>query len=219
MSQGNTRVTAEQAEQMRGFLDDVEGLARSASHGQWPRLGQIEGSDATGTVYFAVDDDGGFASVYIDPRWWRALGVSGLPDALISAQRVARDKLTAARLIFRRVIGPPQRTTLASLGERGFELQHRLSTTTDISELLTKWRAMTAESYQRMYEFDRRRDAVAGAEPKRVEGPEGLVWLVLDGTAITGVELATWRLSENSTERLVADIRAALQENAGEHHG
>lgn len=219
MSQANSPAAELRAEQMRGFLADVEGMARSVSGGQWPRLGQVEGSDATGMVYFAVDDNGKFASLYLDPGWWRALGVSGLPGALLDAQELARDKLTAARLIFRRLIGPPPHVTTPSFGEDGFELRHRLSPTSDIGELLTSWRAMTTDSYQRMYEFDRHRDVIAGAVPAVVRGPEGLVELTLAGGMITGVALTEWRLSENSTDWLVADIRAALQEYAGAHHG
>ncbi|AGZ42912.1 hypothetical protein [Actinoplanes friuliensis] len=216
MSQANSSVTVEQAAQMRGFLEDVEGLARSVSDGVWPRLGQIEGTDATGTVYFSVDDDGAFASVYLDPHWWTALGVSGLPGALLGAQRIARDKLTAARLIFRRVIGPPRRRGPADLGEPGFELMHGLSASRDIGELLGRWHALTAESYQRMYEFDRRQ---ADGSPLRVQGPEELVTFTLDGQVITGVEVDGWRLNAGSTDRLTADIRAALHHNTGGQHG
>jgi hypothetical protein len=198
---------------MRDFLADVEQLARSTTGGRWPRLGQVEGSDASGMVQLAIDDDGAFASLYLDPAWWRTLGVSGLPAALREAQRVARDKLTVARLTFRRLIGPPPEAT-TPVGEDGFEFRHGLSRTSDVEELLRSWTAMTAESYQRMYEFDRRRDG----EPTVVAGPEGLVRLTLSGGMITEVELAEWRLSEDSTDRLTADIRAALQEQRRGHH-
>ena len=208
MSQSNSYAAQPHAERMRGFLADVEQLARSAHNGQWPRLGQVEGSDGTGSVSFAVDDGGAFAAVHLDPRWWRELGVAGLPGALLEAQQNAHVKLTAARLVFRRTIGPPPRAKAPS-----FDWRHRLATTTDASQLITSWRATTTESYQRMYEYDRRREVIAGREPTVVGGPDGLVRLTLAGGRITDVEVTEGRVSEASTDLLVADIRAALRED------
>jgi hypothetical protein len=211
MSQANAM---RQAERMRGFLADVESLARSASDGRWPRLGQIEGTDPSGTVSFVVDDNGGFVTVDLASDWWHTLGVSGLPAGLKAAQQNAREKLTVARLTFRRLIGPPRAAPAPSAAD-GFQPRYGLSRTTDFEELISSWRAMTEESYRRFNEYERRRNTGGGTTPVVVEGPEGLVRLTLENGVITEVGLAEWRISGEMTERLAADIRAALQQYAG----
>ncbi|WP_234359452.1 hypothetical protein [Plantactinospora sp. BC1] len=165
-------------------------------------------------MYFAVDDEGVFVTAQIDQRWWQELGVAGLPVALREAQRNAYAKLSVARLVFRRLVGPPPSASAGS-----FESRHGLSRTTDASELLNSWRTTTAESYQRIYEYERRSAAHARAEPTVVSGPDGLVQLTFEKGMIADVKLTSWRLSEHSTDQLVADIRAALREHGGMAHG
>jgi hypothetical protein len=196
--------------EMRNFVADVEGLAASVRDGRWPRLGHIEGSDATGSVFLAIDDRGAFAAVHLDQGWWRALGPDGLAGALREADANARAKLAAARLVFRRVVGPPPPAPPLD-----FEFRHQLSDTTDYGELISSWHTTMAESYQRVYEFDRNRAVLAGEAPKVVSGPEGLVRISLVAGAIADVEVAHWRLSEASTDQLAADIRAALHSDGG----
>jgi hypothetical protein len=195
-----------QAERMRGFLEDVEGLARSAPPGRWPRLGQIEGTDPSGTVSFVIDDQGAFVTVYLAPEW--SENDDGLPSALKAAQRNALDKLNVARLTFRRLLGP---SPAPPASDDGFRPRYGLSRTTDYEELLGSWRTMTAESYQRFYEYERR----GAGGPVEVSGPAGLVRLTVDNGVITDVRLPVGGVT---SERLAEDIRAALHE-AGGHHG
>lgn len=197
-------------QEMRNFVANVEELAASVRNGQWPRLGHIEGSDSTGSVYLAIDDYGAFAAVHLTPAWWGALGPDRLSGALQEADANARAKLAAARLVFRRLVGPPP-----AAPPMDFAFRHQLSDTTDYGALINSWHTTTAESYRRMYEFDRRRAMLAGETPTVVSGPNGLVRISLVAGAITNVELVRWRLSEESADELAADIRAALHSYGG----
>lgn len=192
------------------FSESIEEVAARTAPGQpIPQLASIDGTDASGTVYCAVDVAGTLTHLGIDPGWWGALGPARVAAAILEAVRNAKFKAMMARLILERhghgwVVPPPDFATaftsdppapLPPPDAPGFEraLEAKLSRAFGILNAAER--------------FARARDA---AEHRLVTGPQGLFRLTLVGSEIRSAEVDERGLRPTDAGALADDARAAL---------
>jgi hypothetical protein len=198
------------ARDARIFVENLEDVvARLPRGAPAPEIGEIGGTDPTGTVHCVVTIDGTLVRVGIDDGWWDALGPGRVAAAILDAMRYAKSKAAMGRLVLDRY-GHPIDSTTPDLG---------MIFTSEPSVPLPPYDAdnfpdALARKLDRavtiLHNAERFSRAEESPERRVVTGPRGMFRVVMSGLEIVGAEVNEYGLHRSDAADLADDARAAL---------
>ena len=198
------------ARDTRIFVENLEDMVARLRPGEpAPGIGEIDGTDATGTVHCVVTVDGSLLRVGIDDGWWDALGPGRVAAAILDAMRFAKSKAAMARLLLDRYghAVDPAAPDLGMIFTSEPSVPLPPYDARDFPEALARKldRAVTI-----LDNADRFSRAVESPERRVVTGPRGMFRVVMSGPEIVGAEVNEHGLHRSDAADLADDAGVAL---------
>jgi hypothetical protein len=170
-------------------------------------LGQVEGPDSTGAVYFIVDLAGHFVDLYISSDWRRSLAAGALGPAVLEAYNYARDKAGMIPLILRH---HGVRLDVPLTAPAYFDQHEPPMPPSDSPDALGAIEEKLRSGWRILDEVESLLAASDADLERTVSSPYGMVRATVRGSHVVRLDVDGYAAENADVDRLTAEVRAVF---------